>query len=60
MAVPLLSRRLLMFSGKGGVGKSTITAAWAIAAARRGKRVLVVEFGEHERLSRIFGAAAVG
>ena len=60
MAVPLLSRRLLMFSGKGGVGKSTITAAWAIAAARRGKRVLVVEFGEHERISRIFGAAAVG
>jgi anion-transporting ArsA/GET3 family ATPase len=56
----LLSRRLLAFSGKGGAGKSTVTAAFAVAAARSGKRVLVVEIGEHETISRLFGAPPVG
>jgi anion-transporting ArsA/GET3 family ATPase len=51
---------LLVFSGKGGVGKSTITAATAIAAARRGKRVLIVEIGEHEKISRLFRTPPVG
>ena len=56
----LFDRRLLAFSGKGGAGKSTATAAFAVAAARAGKRVLVVEIGEHERISRLFGAPPVG
>ncbi|HEX4348708.1 MAG TPA: ArsA-related P-loop ATPase [Vicinamibacterales bacterium] len=56
----LFDRRLLVFSGKGGVGKSTITAATAIAAARRGKRVLIVEIGEHEKISRLFRTPPVG
>jgi anion-transporting ArsA/GET3 family ATPase len=42
-APDLLGRRLLFFTGKGGVGKSTVTAATALLAADRGKRVLVVE-----------------
>ncbi len=56
----LFDRRLLAFSGKGGVGKSTVTAAAAVAAARQGRRVLIVEVGEHERISRIFGAPVAG
>lgn len=56
----LFNRRLLIFSGKGGVGKSTVTAAAAVAAARQGKRVLIVEIGEHERISQIFGAPVAG
>jgi anion-transporting ArsA/GET3 family ATPase len=56
----LFRKKLLIFSGKGGVGKSTVTAAVAVAAARAGKRVLVVEIGEHETMSRIFGGPAVG
>jgi anion-transporting ArsA/GET3 family ATPase len=40
---PLLSRRLLYVSGKGGVGKSTIAAALGLAALRRGNRVVVAE-----------------
>jgi anion-transporting ArsA/GET3 family ATPase len=56
----LFSKRLLIFSGKGGVGKSTITAATAVAAARAGKRVLIVEIGEHEAISRIFAVPPVG
>jgi anion-transporting ArsA/GET3 family ATPase len=38
-----LARRLLFFTGKGGVGKSTVTAATALLAAEQGQRVLVVE-----------------
>ncbi len=39
----LLQRRLLLLTGKGGVGKSVVGAALAVAAAARGKRVLFVE-----------------
>jgi anion-transporting ArsA/GET3 family ATPase len=39
----LLDRRLLFFTGKGGVGKSTMAAATALLAASIGKRVLLVE-----------------
>ena len=39
----LLARRLLLVTGKGGVGKTTVTAALARAAARAGKRVLAAE-----------------
>ena len=38
----MLERRLLIVSGKGGVGKSAVSAALAIVAARRGKRVLAI------------------
>jgi arsenite-transporting ATPase len=38
----LLMPKLVICSGKGGVGKTTITAALASARARSGKRVLVV------------------
>ncbi len=56
----LFRKKLLIFAGKGGVGKSTVTAAAAVAAARAGKRVLIVEIGEHETMARIFGGPAVG
>lgn len=39
----LLDRRLLFTVGKGGVGRTTVSLALALEAARRGKRVLVVE-----------------
>lgn len=39
----LLGRRLLVVTGKGGTGKSTIAAALSLLAADHGKRVLVVE-----------------
>lgn len=56
----LFDRRLLVNTGKGGVGKSTISAALALAAARRGKRVLVCEVNTHERISVLLGARPVG
>src|SRR5262245_12882286 len=42
-APDLLDRRLLFFTGKGGVGKSTVAAATALLAANIGKRVLLIE-----------------
>lgn len=41
--------------GKGGVGKSTVTAALALAAARSGLRVLVVELEGRPDLPACFG-----
>src|SRR6266508_3431455 len=34
--------RVLLFTGKGGVGKTTVAAATAVSAARAGKRVMVM------------------
>ena len=58
----LLSRRLLILSGKGGVGKSVVGMALATAATRRGKRVLLVEIDSPRvaEASRYLGAAPVG
>src|SRR5207248_537063 len=39
----LLERRLVIVSGKGGVGKSTISAILARLATRLGKQVLVIQ-----------------
>ncbi len=39
----ILSRRVLLVTGKGGVGKTTVTAALARDAAAAGKRVLAAE-----------------
>ncbi len=56
----LLGRRLLFFTGKGGVGKSTVTAATALLAAERGKRVLVVEVDAKGNLPDLFEQPPVG
>jgi len=45
-------RPLQFVVGKGGVGKSTVTAAIAVAHAAAGRRVLAVEIGRPEGLSR--------
>jgi len=48
------SRRLVIVTGKGGVGKSTIAGALARAASESGRRVLAVDV-EGAGLSSIFG-----
>jgi len=53
------SRRFLFVTGKGGVGKTTVTAALALALAARGKRVLVALCDAHERLSAILGTTPI-
>jgi arsenite-transporting ATPase len=56
----LLDRRLLLFTGKGGVGKSTVVAALAVEAARRGQRPLIVELGHRASMQSIFAAPQIG
>jgi anion-transporting ArsA/GET3 family ATPase len=51
----LLSRRLIFVTGKGGVGKTTVSAALGLIAAERGLRTIVVELGEQRRLAELFG-----
>ena len=59
-APALLDRRLLFFTGKGGVGKSTVTAATALLAAEQGKRVLLVEVDAKNNLTALFEHEPVG
>jgi anion-transporting ArsA/GET3 family ATPase len=56
----LLERRILVCVGSGGVGKTTTAAALALAAARRGKRTLVLTIDPARRLANSLGLAALG
>ncbi|HEX5893222.1 MAG TPA: ArsA family ATPase, partial [Solirubrobacterales bacterium] len=47
-------------TGKGGVGKSTISIALGLSAAARGKRTIVCEVAGQETASRVFRRAQVG
>ncbi len=51
----LLARRIVFVGGKGGVGKTTIAAALAAAAAGRGRNCLVVSTDPAHSLGDIFG-----
>ena len=51
----VLDRSLVYVTGKGGVGRTTVSAALGLAAASRGRRAIVCEVAEQDRLSRAFG-----
>ncbi len=52
----MLEKRLLVVSGKGGVGKSAVTAGLGELAAGRGKRVLLMDMGNSEGLAAHIGS----
>lgn len=54
----LLSRRLVILTGKGGVGKSVVGSAIALAAVGRGKRTLLVEIERPPDAHRSLGRGA--
>ncbi len=47
--------RVVIVAGKGGVGKTTVTATLARAAARQGLRALIVELEGKSGLATMFG-----
>ncbi len=50
MSLPLLRRRLIFVTGKGGVGKTTVSLALGLAASRNGMRTIVADLeGEPRR-----------
>jgi anion-transporting ArsA/GET3 family ATPase len=53
----LLAKPLLVVTGKGGVGKSTVAAALGMAAAARGLRTIVAEVAARDDVSRTLAAA---
>jgi anion-transporting ArsA/GET3 family ATPase len=55
----LLERTLLYVTGKGGVGKTTVAASLGLAAAERGRRTIVCEVAEQDRVSRAFAREGV-
>lgn len=55
MLAELLSRRVLIILGKGGVGKSTLSAAIATLAARDGMHALIMECDARAPLAATFG-----
>ncbi|MBN2496733.1 MAG: chromosome partitioning protein [Deltaproteobacteria bacterium] len=56
----LLQRRLLVLTGKGGVGKTSCCAALALCARRAARRVLLAEVFTTRRLPALFGLAVDG
>ena len=56
----LLEKKLLFVTGKGGVGKTTLSAALGRLAAERGRRVLLVEVDEAASMGTLFDNKPVG
>ena len=52
--------RLAIVAGKGGVGKTTVTAALARAAADRGLRVLVIDVDGRPGLAALLSGGPAG
>jgi anion-transporting ArsA/GET3 family ATPase len=56
----LASRQLIVVTGKGGVGKTVVTAALGSVLADLGRRVLLVEVDPRENLHQVFDAPPSG
>lgn len=55
-----ISTRYLFFTGKGGVGKTSLSCATGLALAERGKRVLIVSTDPASNLDEVLGTPLSG
>jgi hypothetical protein len=53
-------RRLVVVTGKGGTGRTTVAAALALGAARRGRRTVVAEVAGQARIPALLDGARPG
>ncbi len=51
----LLKKRLVIVTGKGGVGKTTVAGALALLNAQMGRCSIIAGIGYQDGLSSIFG-----
>lgn len=56
----LFSKKLIIISGKGGCGKSTLSSSIGLAAANKGKKVCIVESSINDRISGFFNQPKAG
>src|SRR5688572_30081635 len=56
----VLDRRVVLVTGKGGVGKTLVSTLIALRAARAGRRVLLCETSGAERVPSLFGQRGKG
>jgi arsenite-transporting ATPase len=57
MPLPTLTTRHVFFTGKGGVGKTSLSCATGLALAEAGKRVLIVSTDPASNLDEVLGVA---
>ncbi|MDR3518942.1 MAG: arsenical pump-driving ATPase [Azospirillaceae bacterium] len=55
MALPTIGTRIAFFTGKGGVGKTSLSCATGLALAETGKRVLIVSTDPASNLDEVLG-----
>jgi arsenite-transporting ATPase len=55
MALPGVATRYLFFTGKGGVGKTSLSCAMGLALAESGKQVLIVSTDPASNLDEVLG-----
>lgn len=56
----LFDRKLILVTGKGGIGKTVVSTALALAAAEKGKRVCLIECADEDQIAPLLGMPAVG
>ena len=52
----MMAKRLVIVTGKGGVGKSTVAATLGVVAARHGLATIVAEVAARSDVARVLGA----
>ncbi len=58
--MPLLDHRIVVVTGKGGVGKTTVCAALGMLAVRRGLRAVITETSGAQAIPGLFGKQSLG
>ena len=52
--INLLNKRILVVTGKGGTGKTTVAATLGVMSARQGKKTLIVECNGSQHIAPLF------